>query len=288
MIVCTECGCELTSGTGCLVCPGCDRRTAIIDGTVMFKPEVEPDFADYDAAGLELLVRAEERHFWFRARRQVILSLFDMYVRKDERIIEIGAGTGSVSKALARHGYRVAVGEIHRSGLEYARRQGLAERYQFDVTGAPFRDHFDVVGLFDVIEHITDERRVLENVRRMLKPGGRLIGTVPAYGRLWSRSDVVARHKRRYSFVGLSRLLESSEFDVLEVRGFFVTLLPLLFLRALLNPASEAATAGTGRELAIVPVLNEVALAVLSAEHRILGRARPRIGSSIAWVARRR
>lgn len=291
MIVCPRCGAELIPGKAFLRCPDNGYQAECRSGTWFFAPEADADSASYDPAGLAQLFACEERHFWFLARKQVIRELFARYVRRDERIIEVGAGTGNVAGMLQRAGYQVAVGELHTSGLDYAARYGIQERYQFDLMATPFREHFDVVCLFDVLEHLADDAGAVRQVYQMLRPGGRVIVTVPAHPELWNKSDVRAHHQRRYRAAELQALFASNGFQVLTVRGFFLSLLPLLGLRRLLQPSRErqAATATTAEDISlkIVPVVNSLLRAVLTIENRLLQSAAPRFGGSLALVAQR-
>jgi len=253
-----------------------------IDGIVSFGLRTEKNKADYDPAWFDRLDRVEARHFWFRARRRVIMRLFERYVDRSGRVLEVGTGTGSVAAALVRRGFNVAVSDVHRQALVHAGRKGLSERYEFDLARAPFREHFDAIGLFDVLEHLDDDRAALAVIHRMLRPGGSLVLTVPAHRWLWNRSDILAGHKRRYGPGDISRIAASAGFEVIEVRCFFFSLVPLLLLRRAFTPGGERAAG-----LSVVPVANEVLFAILSLETFLSGPFRPRVGGSIALVAQR-
>lgn len=242
---------------------------------------------DYDPVWFDRLDQVESRHFWFRARRSVITRLFDRYVRRSDSVLEVGAGTGSVAAALARLGYNVAVTDVHHQALELAGRKGLTERYECDLMAMPFREQFDVVGLFDVLEHIDDDRAALLGIRQVLKPGGRLILTVPAHSWLWNHSDVLARHKRRYGLVEIRDRVAAAGFELVESRCFFVSLVPLLLLRTVLSPGREVDSRREPAGLSVVPVANEILFAALSLDNVIWSRLRPSVGGSIALVARK-
>ena len=81
---------------------------------------------------MDIFYAAEEKHFWFIARKQRIIDVFKKYVQKDEAVLEIGAGTGNVSRALQQADYDVSVGEMHLNGLRYAQSYGIKNCYQFD------------------------------------------------------------------------------------------------------------------------------------------------------------
>ena len=112
------------------------------DGICIFAPSILQDHKDYNADGLEILHRSENKHFGSISRRERICSLFEKYVSRKENIPEIGAGTGNVPLTLMNSGYNIAAGEIHINGLRFARRSGIKKCYQFDLFDPPFADHF--------------------------------------------------------------------------------------------------------------------------------------------------
>ena len=86
-----------------------------------------------------------------------------------------------MAEKLQELGYSVDVSDIHSNGLQYAKKRGLQKLYQFDLFNPPFEEEFDVICLFDVLEHLSDEKQALECLKKMLKPGGLIILTVPAH-----------------------------------------------------------------------------------------------------------
>jgi len=236
MIICKKCNRELSEKNGGFACSECGYKAMILNNVMVFNPEIKNHKEDFDADYLDFLFKYEKKHFWFAHRNKIIARVFDRYVNKNSHIIEIGAGTGAVARSLLTAGYKnMAVGEMHINGLEYARTYGIKDLYQFDLLRAPFAEHFEVVGLFDVVEHIENDDLAIENARRILKDGGHIILTVPAHQRLWSNIDFNSGHKRRYSKKTLKKLLASNGFEVLYASYFFSLILPLLYLRTLLN-----------------------------------------------------
>ena len=233
----------------------------------MSDPRAIPSGPTYDAEHFEPLFAAEDRHFWFRSRNRCIAAatrlLPDVGSVKD--IIEHGCGTGFVLAELQRlfpHA-RVTGADLFAEGLALARRRFAGPLLQTDIVQCNFREAFDLIGLFDVLEHLDDDRLVLRALREQLRPGGRLLLTVPAHMALWSQYDEASRHRRRYARRELVGRLSEAGFAVEYCTEFMFVLLPLLFLRRRLawgragagkEPADAAAR--LKEELQINPLLN--------------------------------
>jgi 2-polyprenyl-3-methyl-5-hydroxy-6-metoxy-1,4-benzoquinol methylase len=288
VIVCPRCGNTLSEGDDRFSCPACEYFAERAQGLVLFNPEIAGDHADYKAEGLDALYNHERQHPWFRHRVRIILKTFAAYVTRSESILEVGAGTGHTARALMAEGYRrLSVGEIHKNGLLYARQYGLENLYQFDLRSSPFREHFDVVALFDVLEHIAEDDLAMKNIHKMLRPGGRVILTVPAHRWLWSRIDELSSHHRRYSRKSLSSLLRSSGFEILECRYFFTALLPGLFLRSLLSRKATWETVESEAGLELSKLGNLVLTLAAGPGDFLLWPLRFLGGGSLLAVARR-
>jgi SAM-dependent methyltransferase len=114
-------------------------------------------------------------------------------------------------------------------GLAFARaRVAKAVFLQMDAEAVPFVEEFDLIGAFDVLEHIAEDERVLEQIHRAVAPGGGILITVPQHGFLWSRQDDVAGHQRRYSANELRRKVERAGFRVRRMTSFVSLLLPAM------------------------------------------------------------
>lgn len=184
------------------------------------------------------MAQVEDRHWWFRARREIINSLLDaMALPVDARILEVGSGTGGNFRMLAGHGKLFAM-EMDPGAIAIAR-----QRTGTPVTLArgecpgdmPFPDEaFDLVCMLDVLEHLDDDREALRALRHLLRPGGSLLVTVPAYQWLWSGHDIFLHHRRRYTAARLRRVLEDSGYRVGKLSYFNTLLMPLAALTRLL------------------------------------------------------
>ena len=201
----------------------------------MSDPHTITNRPTYHAEHFEPLFASEERHFWFRSRNRCIAAatrlIRDVGSVKD--IIEHGCGTGFVLAELQRlfPQARVSGADLFAEGLALARRRFAGQLLQTDVLQCSFRGAFDLVGFFDVLEHLDDELGVLRALREQLRPGGRLLLTVPAHMALWSDYDVASGHRRRYTRPQLVARLSEAGFAVEYCTEFMCALLPLLFVR---------------------------------------------------------
>lgn len=251
----------------------------------------------YDARFVEPLARVEDRHFWFRARTELIAGLVRGIVPTlpaGFRVLEVGCGTGSVLSKVSevcRGHLAVGVDAVF-EGLLHARRRsgGVATVLQGDARRPPFRDdvRFALVGLFDVIEHIPDDRAALEAVRGLMPSGGILLVTVPASPALWSGFDEAARHCRRYTEPVLRTVLQEAGFEVDFVSPFMTSLYPLVWVRRrVMRYRERAADRGQSSDFRIVPVVNALLAAVLGLESSWVSRRR-RLPFGVSLVAQAR
>jgi SAM-dependent methyltransferase len=188
----------------------------------------------YNAEDLHDLARAEERHFWFRARRRIIVDAIVRRFGGAKSYLEIGCGTGFNGRAVAcaLPNCRVVLSDpLARESDDFLR---------IDAREIPFENEFDVVGAYDVLEHIADEVSALVQMRRACRPGGGLVLTVPQHPWLWSCADVHAQHHRRYTSSGLNRTIENAGFEIIESTSFVSLALPLFLLHVRSLGASGA------------------------------------------------
>ncbi|MCA8971889.1 MAG: class I SAM-dependent methyltransferase [Planctomycetes bacterium] len=172
----------------------------------------------------------EETHFWFRGRRAIFFSLLeDLFPgRRDLDILEIGCGAGGLLRRLVRFGNSVGV-ELYPDLAAVCRERSTRPTVCGNAYALPFPDaSFDLVCLFDTIEHIPDEARALAEIRRVLRPGGYVFFSVPAYQWLWSNNDVVAHHFRRYTKGRLKAPLRAAGFEARKLSYFNTVLFPVI------------------------------------------------------------
>ena len=231
------------------------------------------------------MAELDDRHWWYRARRRIIADLIRRAARPpaDAQVLEIGCGTG--------HNLAMLAGFGHVEGLELdAEARAISEkRLGRKVMSSPLPElsevpdrHYDLIGAFDVIEHIGDDRAALASIAAKLKPGGRFVMTVPAHQWMWSAHDAVNHHKRRYSKAGLKALISGSPMKLDKVGYFNSLLFPLAV-------AQRAASKLRGREDADVKLppapLNVALEKIFEAERYLVGRLPLPPGLSLFAVA---
>ena len=262
----------------------------IIDNIKVFDSQIDESHKDYNAKGLDNLYKAEEKHFWFIVRKEFILQNMQQYIDKHRKIIEIGAGTGNVSRYLQKHGYEnISVGEMHLNGLKYAKDYGIKECYQFNLLDTPFENEFDAVCMFDVLEHIEDDELALPNVHKSLNADGTIVLTVPSHMWLWNRDDAIAGHKTRYTKKELIEKLKNNGFEILNAKYFFMSIVPLLFLRTLVNKdnKSNIKEEEFSGDISMNPMLSNVLLFVSRIENKINHFLPNLFGGSLFIIARK-
>ena len=190
-----------------------------------------------------LTLLEEDKHWWFATRTRAILAYLDRCVGagRDRRVLDVGCGAGNMAHHLAHYGRVVGV-DNNRRPLAVARQRGLDVQEGL-AQDLPFGDEeFDLVALLDTVEHVPDEGEmaVFRECWRVLKPGGRLLVTVPAFMWLWSHNDVLNAHQRRYTVAELRGKLSAAGFRTL--RGSYNNFLvfPLAAALILLRRGAKA------------------------------------------------
>lgn len=223
--------------TSLRACPYCGWRPIAVDGLDAYAPDLAHGGGGFKASYFSELARLEEANFWFRARNKIILWAIDRYAPECRSLLEIGCGTGFVLSGIASEYPHVELSgsEIFVEGLAFAsRRVPRASLMQMDARNIPFVNEFDVVGAFDVLEHIKEDEIVLGQISDALKPNGVALLTVPQHQWLWSAVDEHAFHERRYSASELDVKVKAAGLRVVRSCSFVTTLLPVMALARLL------------------------------------------------------
>lgn len=184
---------------------------------------------------------ATEDHFWIRRRFEVLARIADSAIRNAQRCAEIGCGNGLLQRALEDHyGISVAGFELNEIALQKNVSRGSPLYcYDIDQRKIEFRAHFDILFMFDVLEHIRDESGFLQSARFHLADSGILLVNVPAHQFFYSDYDRLAGHIRRYSARRLADIAEQNGFRVRASTYWGSPLAPLLLLRKAISMQSN-------------------------------------------------
>ena len=230
------------------------------------------------------MAELDDRHWWYRARRRILAELIRREVRlpADARILEIGCGTG--------HNLQMLSGFGHVDGLELDdEAAALSEkRLGRSILRSPLpqladvADDYDLIGAFDVIEHIEDDHAALASIATKLKRGGKFMMTVPAHPWMWTAHDVANHHKRRYSKKALRSLVEGSPMRLDRI-GYFNS---LLFPLAVAERTVSKLRGKDDGDVSLPPgALNRTLEAVFASERHLVGRLPLPPGLSLFAVA---
>jgi len=235
----------------------------------------------------------DDRHWWFAARRRIVMELLSGALGpggpaagRRLRLLDIGCGAGATLRELARFGDAYGV-DAEPGEVEAARRRsGRDVRLGRLPEPIPFEDEsFDVVTLLDVLEHTDDDAASLATVARLLRPGGLLLCTVPAYRFLWSEHDVMNEHRRRYTRPVLRTRLEAAGFSVRKISYYNTFLFPPIAAVRLLRARRKP---GGGPDLGEVAApLNGILRGVFAAERHWLRLGSFPFGVSVLAIARK-
>jgi SAM-dependent methyltransferase len=271
-------------------CPSCGHEPSA-NPYVSFAPALAADGATFDPGFFADLAATEEASFWFRGRNALILWALDRYFAHATSFLEIGCGTGFVLAGIRGHlpQLELAGAEVSAAGLEVARgRLPGVPIYQMDARRIPFENAFDVIGAFDLLEHIDRDDEALAQAHQAARPGGGLLLSVPQHRWLWSPADEVSGHRRRYDRADLLAKLHRVGFTPLRVTSFMSLLLPAMALARLRTRRAGQSYDWLG-EVRLGWMTNRVLELVLDVERSMIrAGASFRFGGSLLVVARKR
>lgn len=253
---------------------------------------------DYDEAGFETLRDMQERHFWYRGRHRFLLDSVNSFLPSTDRklsAIDLGGGAGGwlqfLGNNLPNRFAPLALADSSLVALKLAATvlPHHVKRYQIDLMQLHMHDQWDVAFLLDVIEHIPDDLKVLQQAHDCLKPGGYLFVTTPAFPKFWSYNDDMVHHQRRYCRSDFVRLALQSGLVLCDARYFMFYLSPLYLLSRIkpgfskMTPAEKRAIILKQHKVPFAPI-NNLLSAIFALESPIGHRLNFPWGTSILGV----
>lgn len=272
-------------------CPVCGFDSELVDGFRAYAPDFVHGGGGFKPSYFAKLACLEDANFWFRSRNKLILWALKEYCPNFRLLLEIGCGTGYVLSGIAKTFPDATVhgSEIFTVGLGFASSRLPSVNFmQMDARDIPFKEEFDVIGLFDVLEHIEEDEVVLQQIYKALESGGIVLITVPQHPWLWSAIDEYACHVRRYGANELHQKVCGAGFEIIRSTSFVTTLLPAMYLARLLKRNKINVSTDAMAELRINPLLNKIFEYFLYFELALIriGVALP-VGGSRLVVARK-
>jgi SAM-dependent methyltransferase len=221
---------------------------------------------------------AQPDYWWYRERSELLHTILGPHLGNPETVLDVGSADGPSVSWMQGHGRRVALdmdfaalgpGDVCGSALEL-----------------PFRtEAFDVVAAFDVVEHCAPEAQALGELVRVLRPGGRLFLSVPAYQWAWTQFDVDAGHHRRYTRKRLSAAVRAAGLRVDRATYMFAGTLPLFAAERAarkLRPKSDVPDTSLPE---VSPLAERILTGLCAADRRFLGHGNLPFGSSVVVAA---
>lgn len=195
------------------------------------------------------MTELEKNHFWFVARRKIIETVLGRFINlqnsKNLDVLEIGSGTGGNLKYFSEYFPKIKGIEPDKDALKLSK-----EKIKLEIKSGglpddlPYKNQkFDIIFLFDVLEHINKDFKSLAKIKNRLKKGGLLFITIPAFKFLWSQHDTDHQHYRRYTKKDIKTILKKNNYKVLYSSYYNFLLSPLIigtrFLKKLLRIKSS-------------------------------------------------
>ncbi len=242
--------------------------------------------------------KLDRSHWWLIGRRRIFFSLLDHFLpnKNDLLILDIGCGYGGMLEGLSRYGHAMGL-EIYLESAKFSTHRGFGGICLGSGYALPVRPNsLDLITLFDTIEHIEDDQRVINQCRESIRPGGHVMITVPAYQFLFSDNDRISHHFHRYTRGQLIKIVKAGGLEVVKATYFNVLLFPLILPAVLLLKTIQAicGTHDKGSEdgktnlsYKMPKPVTSILTAIFSFERHFLTHISSPFGHSIALIAKK-
>lgn len=184
-----------------------------------------------DPTAYRQFLELERSHWWFRGRRRVYFGLLrhTLAGERPRLALDLGCGMGGFQDGLRETCETVFHSDLDIDSLKTCKERGFHRGVCANGYALPYADEsVDLVCMFDAIEHIPDDQRAMREVARVLRPGGRVLVTVPAYPLLYANNDRIAQHERRYTRPMLREVFAQAGLEVERNTHANVLLFPLI------------------------------------------------------------
>ncbi|GIW43733.1 MAG: methyltransferase [Candidatus Binatia bacterium] len=239
----------------------------------------------------EEYAQIEAVHWWFEGRRAIFHALLcRLPLSSDALLLDLGCGTGANLRFLSRYG-RVIGLDWGAAAARYSRRRTGLPVLRGDVQTLPFRDGtVDVVTAFDLIEHIEDDRTCVAEMARVVRPGGYVLVTVPAFPWMWGRQDVINHHKRRYRAREFAELFHGAGLEILRLTYLNTLLFPVVAAVRLARKVIPEKNGELVSDFSMTKPgrINDLLARLFSLEAPVIARWNLPVGVSLLCLARRR
>lgn len=234
------------------------------------------------------MAELENSYWWHVGRKRIInQQLKSLKLKKTTSILNIGCGTGGMIPLFEQYGTVTNI-DVSIEAVKYCKDLGYKDTIKFNGKRLPFSAGvFDVIVATDVLEHIENDSKALKEWYRVLKPGGKLIITVPAYQWLWSEHDESLHHFRRYTASGLHNLVNNNKFTVLKRSYIIVFSFPLIVLYRLIASISKKPGEKQTSYVILPSIINKFFIYLLAFEGRLLKYINFPYGTSVLIEARK-
>jgi ubiquinone/menaquinone biosynthesis C-methylase UbiE len=243
----------------------------------------------------ERMFRFEDTYWWFVARRHLIATLLGDFSGSNRNLslLDIGCGTGAMLDELEPFGTVIGA-DFCEEALGFCKRRGanLGNSYRLcraDARHLPFPpDTFDAVTAMDIIEHIREDDQAITEIARVLKPGGRLFATVPAFMSLWSGHDEALHHFRRYTVPHFRKLATDNGLIIDRISYTVTALFPLIWFFRAISRKIEAAQRAPNPHANLMPFskpVNSALLAISKVETQMIRHSNLPFGVTVVAVA---
>lgn len=235
------------------------------------------------------LAEFEQNYWWHQGRLEIIQNYMKRASRNNPNsaILNVGCGTGGTIDMLEKFG-KVDNVDTSDEAIAFMNRLGHGSITKVDDIDLPFGDKiYDIVGAFDVLEHIEDHRCALSEWKRVLKDDGAIVVTVPAYQWLWSQHDVSMHHWRRYTVKSLKAVAAEAGLKPERVSYAISFSLPLVVGFRLGNRFLRRRTDSETSYVPVPTAINQLFTALLKVEAKLHNTVTLPAGTSVIAILRK-